>query len=220
MPSAPLVVVESIDAGGSSSQVNRLVRHLRREGYTPSLFHFPQTDQPTGQLIYEKFLRVHNRLKLTRREQALLYIQDFYATADKIRAAQQPRAGQHPVVICDRYYTSTLAYQTIGLTGARRRAQLTWLEVLCHEGKPSLPPPHLIMFIDTPPAVSEQHLQSRTRDYFENLRKQQAVRRSYLALARQQRWIVINGADNHGRQRSLNDIHADIWQHISPLLKR
>ena len=79
------IVIESIDAAGGSTQAKLLADRLQKTGYDVLSLHFPQEDAPTGQLIYEKFLRNKNKLKLTRREQALLYIQDFFSRAEDIR---------------------------------------------------------------------------------------------------------------------------------------
>ncbi len=185
--------------------------------------HFPQEDRATGQLIYEKFLH-DPRAHFTRREQALLYLQDFFSRAEDITAVLSPssegeiKRGSNRVVVSDRFYTSTLAYQTIGLTGRRRRAVINWIKWLARHGTPRLPLPDLVILLDTPVDISLRHLKGKKKDHFENRQKLTAIRRSYRRLAAAENWTVVSSADAAGNQRSIADIHADIWQHASRLL--
>lgn len=207
----PFIVIEALDAGGSQTQTNELVKHLRREKYKPLPLHFPQEDRATGQFIYDKFLNSHNRPKLSRREQALIYLQDFYSRKEDIK--NYLKKGKNSLVVSDRYYTSTLAYQTIGLSGVKRRQMLQWLKNLVQ----GLPKPDAVIFLDTPPQVSLGHLKNKPKDFFENAKKLQAIRRSYLMLAREQKWKVVNSMTGES-QRPIKDIHTEVWRHVKHLL--
>lgn len=211
----PFIVIEALDAGGSQTQTDELVEHLKREGLKPLQLHFPQEDRPTGEFIYGKFLNTHNTPGLTHREQALIYIQDFFSRVDDIQAARE--GGKKSIVVSDRFYTSTMVYQTMNLSGKLRRQMLDWIKFLCFSGTPKLPKPDLVILLDTPPQVSLNHLKGKPKDFFENQRRLTAIRRSYLMLAREQKWVVINSMAN-GSQRPIKDIHAEVWQHVKPLL--
>lgn len=227
---SPFIVIEALDAGGSQTQTNRLASRLRREGYRAHQFHFPHEDRATGRLIYQKFLyhqgsqRALNQkgkaitgTKFSSREQALLYIQDFFSRSEDIAAIRSLRTGKH-VIVSDRFYTSTLAYQTIGLAGVRRQKMLDWINWLCRIGEPSLPRPDLVIFLDTPVSISLGHLNKGKRDFFENRRKLTAIRRSYLRLAKEEKWTLIDGVDKDGRQRTIPDIHQEVWHHVKKTL--
>lgn len=209
-PRNPFIVIEALDAGGSQTQTDRLARRLKQGGYTVRQLHFPQEDRATGRLIYEKFLHSTTSV-FSRREQALLYLQDFFSRAEDITKA----LSTSTIVISDRFYTSTFAYQTIGLTGQRRRDVLAWIKWLAEQGTPRLPRPDAVILLDTPVEISLGHLSSKKKDHFENRQKLAAIRRSYLKLAHEKRWHVIPSADTHGRQRSIADIHADVWQYVN-----
>lgn len=210
------IVIEALDAGGSQTQTNRLAQRLIAGRYQVMQLHFPQEDRPTGRFVYEKFLLAHNQPQFTRREQALIYIQDFYSQSDAIRdcLSRSPQA----IVVSDRFYTSTLAYQTIGLTGRRRAAMLAWIKFLVEEGKHHLPRPDLVVFLDTPVNISLHHLKSKTKDFFENKQKLTAIRNSYLRLAKDEKWLIINSVNEQGTQRSIEDIHDEIWSRITNLI--
>lgn len=218
---AKFIVIESIDAAGGSTQTQLLAKRVVSKKHTPYTLHYPRADAPTGQLIYDKFLLLKNKFPFSRREQALLYIQDFFADADNLRQLLEKK-GKH-VVISDRYCTSTMAYQTVGLTGAARKKMLDWLVWLCWKGKPSLPKPDKVILLDLPVAIGMKRLNTREdkhkKDFFENKKKQEAIRKSYLALASQQKWTVINCASEDGKsQRTREDIHEDVWQAVQGLI--
>jgi dTMP kinase len=210
------IVIEALDAGGSQTQTNRLAQHLIEGSYQVLQLHFPQEDQQTGRFIYEKFLLAHNKPKFTRREQALIYIQDFYSQADAIQTHLS--RSTKSIVVSDRFYTSTLAYQTIGLTGRSRQGMLSWIKSLAEQGTHHLPHPDLVIFLDTPVSTSLHHLKNKTKDFFENKQKLTAIRNSYLRQAQEEKWLVINSVNNRGEQRSIEDIHDEIWSRLSGVI--
>ena len=214
---APFFVLEALDAGGSQTQTDLLSERFKKEGYTVSQFHFPQEDQATGRLIYDKFLLTKNKPGFSRREQALLYIQDFFSRADDLKRLVNDTAAKS-VIISDRFCTSTMAYQTIGLTGKKRRDFLKWVDYLCYQATPVLPKPTAVIFLDTPVDVSLRRLKGKKKDYHENKTKLTAFHRSYTKLAKEQKWLIFSSVDEQGRERTREAIHDEIWQKISPLL--
>lgn len=213
MSQNPFIVIEALDAGGSQTQTDLLAGRLQKRGIEVLPLHFPQEDRSTGRLIYGKFLLDNNRRRFTRREQALLYIQDFYSQADNIR--EFLKGDGLRAAVSDRFCTSTFVYQTIGLTGAARKRQLDWLDWLCFKGQPQLPKPDTVIFIDTPVEVSLKRLKNKPKDFFETKAKLSATRRSYLDIARRQKWIVINGVDATGAERTRAELHEEIWQKLN-----
>lgn len=212
----PFIIIEALDGAGKTTQTSRLQTKLKKAGYQVHQFHFPQQDKATGRLIYQKFLNAHNRLKFSRREQALLYLQDFFSKLEDMRQAAT-RPGRH-ILISDRYYTSTLAYQTQGLNNASRQKMTQFIKRLAAKGEPALLAPDLVIYLDIPPAMASSHLNQSPRDYFENLTKLRSLRSSYIKTAREEKWTTINCIDDTGKQRSINDIHQEIWQNVNHVL--
>ena len=219
MPSKqpPFVVIEALDAGGSQTQTDLLAQRCEKQGYKVLQLHFPQEDRATGRLIYDKFLLKKNEHSFTAREQALLYIQDFYSRAADIAAAISAQDRQS-IVVSDRYCTSTFAYQTMGLEGEEWRRMFQWLTWLCYEGTPQLPQPGLVVFLDTPVAVSLRRLAHKKKDYFETEEKLTLIRDGYLKIAKQQDWLVLNSIDEAGNERTRQNLHNEIWQQVSAAL--
>ena len=115
------------------------------------------------------------------------------------------------VVVSDRFATSTMAYQTIGLTGDARKKMLNWITWLCYKDKPALPKPDIVLFLDTPVKVSLQRLAKKKKDFFETKEKLTAIRNSYLKLAKEQKWTVFDSVDEAGNQRTREELHEEIW---------
>lgn len=211
----PFFVIEALDAGGSQTQTDLLVAHLNQAKYQVHQYHFPQEDAATGRLIYDKFLLHLNKYPFSRREQALLYIQDFFSRADEMNAVMSEKKSH--VLVSDRYCTSTMAYQTIGLLAAERKKMLKWLAWLCWQGTPRLPKPTAVIFLDTPVNVSLQRLVGKKKDYFESKAKLTAIRDSYLKVAKAQRWHVLDSMEGN-KQRTRQDLHQEIWQRVEQYL--
>ncbi len=214
----PFIVIEALDAGGSQAQTNLLVKRVTEEKYKPLQLHFPQEDRATGQLIYQKFLFAKARNKMSKREQSLIYIQDFFSRCEDLWAIKKGK-NKKALIISDRFCTSTMAYQTIGLTGQDRRSLLDWITWLCFTGEPALPRPDLIIFLDTPVKVSLARLKDKKKDFFETQAKLTAIRTSYLRLAQEQEWAVVQSVDTNGQERTREDLHQEIWQLVLPRLK-
>lgn len=212
---SPFIVIEALDAGGSQTQTDLLVRRLKRAGQSILQLHFPQEDHATGRLIYDKFLLYQNKKPFTTREQALLFIQDFFSRREDIVAAQEK---QHRIVVSDRFCGSTMAYQTVGLSGRNRRQMIEWITWLCFEDTPALPRPDLTVFLDTPVEVSLKRLQGKKKDFHENREKLTKFRDSYVKLAKEQKWRVVMSVDKAGNERTREDLHREIWQHAKKLV--
>jgi len=95
---------------------------------------------------------------------------------------------------------------------------LDWIKFLTEQEAYHLPKPDLVIFLDTPVNISLNHLKNKTKDFFENKQKLTAIRNSYLRIAQEEKWLVINSVNNRGEQRSIEDIHDEIWSHLSGVI--
>jgi len=221
----PFIVLEALDAGGSQTQTDLLCARLKKEGYTPHQYHFPQEDRATGRIIYDKFLLNKNKYPFSQREQVLLFIQDYFSKSEELWNVVSPPArggagggGSGEVLVSDRFASSAMAYQTIGLMGKARKKMLDWITWLCYKGTPALPKPDIVLFLDTPVAVSLQRLAKKKKDFFETKEKLTAIRNSYIKLAKEQKWAVFNSVDEKGEQRTREELHEEIWQKVQQVL--
>lgn len=99
-----LIAVEGIDGTGKSTQVGRLAQYLRGRGCAVVETREP-TNGPYGQRIRELFV---NRGSCTLEEELALFIEDRRQHVHDVIA---PALAQGKIVLTDRYYFSTAAYQ-------------------------------------------------------------------------------------------------------------
>src|SRR5687768_52761 len=105
LPCGILVALEGIDGTGKSTQVGRLTAAFRAEGYDVLSLSEP-TQSPWGRRLRE-VMTVGRRL-LAPSQELDLFLQDRrYDVAAHIK----PALAAHKLVLMDRYYFSTMAYQ-------------------------------------------------------------------------------------------------------------
>lgn len=99
------VVVEGIDGTGKSTLVEGLARTLRERGITCVTSREP-TDGPHGRKIRE--LAKSGRYDVSPEDELALFIEDRKEHLDRLI---KPGLGEGKVVILDRYFYSSMAYQ-------------------------------------------------------------------------------------------------------------
>ena len=103
------ITLEGPEGSGKTSHIPYLVEYLREKGYTV----FP-TREPGGTSIGEQIREVIHDLKnveMHPRAETLLY---QAARAQIVEQVIKPRLADGEIVISDRYYDSTIAYQGYG----------------------------------------------------------------------------------------------------------
>lgn len=103
------ITLEGPEGSGKTSHIPHLVEHLREKGYVV----FP-TREPGGTSIGEQIREVIHDLKnveMHPRTETLLY---QAARAQIVEQVIRPRLAAGEIVISDRYYDSTIAYQGYG----------------------------------------------------------------------------------------------------------
>ncbi len=99
-----LIVLEGIDGGGKTSQAKELLEILRGQGFGAVYFREP-SDSSWGKTIREKALENDS---LTPEEELALFQNDRRENVEK---NLRPALAARRIVILDRYYFSTMAYQ-------------------------------------------------------------------------------------------------------------
>lgn len=101
---AELIVFEGIDGSGKTTQAKTLLRRLRARGIAAVFFREP-TGGKWGREIRRKALR---RDSLTPGEELELFVKD---RRENVAKNLGPALAAGKVVVLDRYYLSTIAYQ-------------------------------------------------------------------------------------------------------------
>lgn len=103
------VTLEGPEGGGKSSQAQRLADHLRSKGHEV-LF----TREPGGTAIGDQIRRVIMSLNNKEMSPEAEFLLFSASRAQVVRELIQPHLEGGGVVVCDRFYDSSIAYQGYG----------------------------------------------------------------------------------------------------------
>jgi dTMP kinase len=220
-----LLAIEGIDGAGKGTQAARLAGRAAEHGRRVASFSFPLYDGNPFSRAVADYLNgefgtadeVHPELA------ALLYAGDRLHARPRIVAALQ----EHDLVVCDRYVASNQAHQGAKLTGEARRRLLDWLEEVEY-GEFALPRPQLVLLLDAPVALARRLVGRKAARGYTTLEADiheadaahsGATREVYLELAERDGWQVVSTAGDDGAARDVDDIAAEIWAAVEPLLQ-
>jgi len=193
------IVFGGIDGAGKTTQVRLLDEHLRQAGYDVVCLKEP-TEGPWGQKLRQ--LAQLGRQEISPATELEWFLQDRH---EDVEHNIQPALARRQIVVLDRYYFSTMAYQ-----GA---LQLDPEEIRARN-EAFAPPPDLLFLLHLPAAQGWQRVRQRGMlSHFERL--------DYL-----ERVAAIFGAMDFPYLRRI-DATADpltmqehIWQEVVGLLAR
>jgi dTMP kinase len=196
-----LIVVEGIDGAGKTTLVQGLARHWRREGWPVRTFR-----EPTRAA----------RARAARAEAR----SDPWAAAlafTEGRRRQRPRvfralrAGS--LVLLDRSYLSTLAYNGSALP-PRRRRQLAEMQ------RSATVLPDRVLFLHLPVRAALARLERRatSREVYERAAVLRRAAATYRGLARRRTWLVLDA--RHGRETLVQEAAAVLRSGLTRRLRR
>jgi dTMP kinase len=201
------IAFEGGEGTGKSTQSKLLADWLEQEGESVVL-----TREPGGTDLgkdLRKILLGHETGAISPRAEALLYAAD---RAHHVYSVIRPALERGDVVITDRYFDSSAAYQ-----GAGRILNPTEVARISRWATESLYPT-LTILIDVPAEIGLGRLQSRDRLEAESNDFHERVRQEYLQIAMMdpERYFVVDGT------QPINEIHRQITERVSELqaLKR
>ncbi len=201
------IAFEGGEGTGKSTQSKLLAQWLEREGETVLLSREPGGTELGKDL--RKILLAHETGDISPRAEALLYAAD---RAHHVYSVIRPALERGEVVISDRYFDSSTAYQ-----GAGRVLNPTEVARISRWATESLYPT-LTILIDLPAEIGLGRLQSRDRLEAESNDFHERVRQEYLQIAMMdpERYFVVDGT------QSVEEINVQITARVAeiPALKR
>jgi len=201
------IAFEGGEGTGKSTQSKLLQKWLEQEGESVVLSREPGGTDLGKDL--RKILLGHETGAISPRAEALLYAAD---RAHHVFSVIRPGLAEGKVVISDRYFDSSAAYQ-----GAGRVLNPSEVARISRWATESLYPT-LTILIDVPAEVGLSRLQSRDRLEAEPIEFHERVRQEFLQIAMMdpERYFVVDGA------QSVEEIHTQIIARVAelPALKR
>jgi dTMP kinase len=144
IPGGFLVAIEGIDGSGKTTQAQMLADFCLEKRLDYSVSKEPTRGQ-FGQILRDSALTG----RLTVEEELDLFLKD---RAEHVEKLIRPALDQGKVVILDRYYYSTAAYQ--GARGADPVA-------IVKQNEEFAPKPDLLILLDVPPAIGLERIRQR-----------------------------------------------------------
>jgi dTMP kinase len=193
-----LIAIEGIDGTGKSTQLRLLTEELGRRGYEVVATREP-TDGSSGRKIRELYL---NRRHATPAEELALFMADRREHVEEVIA---PALAAGKIVLTDRYYFSTAAYQ--GAAGHDP-------EAILRENESFAPEPDLVLLLELPPAMSIERIKSLRGEELNDFEQEHNLNRVAAVFARLQRPFIvrIDGAQEAAA------VHRRILEHVERLL--
>jgi dTMP kinase len=150
-----LIVFEGVDGAGKTTQVHLLAERLQRTGYDVICLKEP-TAGPWGQKLRQ--LAQHGRQAISPATELEWFLQD---RREDVEQNILPALARGQIVVLDRYYFSTMAYQgALHLDPEEIRAR----------NEAFAPPPDLLFLLHLPVAQGWQRVQQRgTLSHFERV---------------------------------------------------
>ena len=188
-----LIVFEGIDGSGKTTQIIKVAESLREHNYQVSVTHEPNHNSKWGQLI-------QNKVKKHREEVAPETELEWYLNDRKWDLENNilPALEKNHVVLVDRYYLSSAAYQ-----GALKTFTIEFvLQKNAFARRPDL-----WIILDVPVKLGQKRLRTRDKkeikDQLEKADYQEDVRRNYQQLATMDIGGKIEWVDASGEETEL-----------------
>ena len=197
---------EGIDGSGKSTQANALLRRVQDEGYKAVLFR-----EPGGTRISEQIRQILLSTKHSEMDSLTEVMLYSAARAQLTVEMILPGLKENDIVICDRYFDSTTAYQGYG-----RGIDLDFVDALVKEAAKKLWP-DLTFFVEVDAELAE--IRSGTMGRLDRLEMEtkefkNRVIDGFREIAKRDpdRVIVLDGKEK------VETLTEKAWQHVSTKL--
>jgi len=178
------IVFEGIDGAGTETLSKAFLKYFKKQNKAVERIYYPDYKHPIGKVIH-KYL--HKKYDFPVEIQFIFYFADFIKDKELINKWLK----QGKIVLADRYFASTLAYQ--GLRGFSQKDALKLAEIF------KLPKPDLMIYLKVSPEISmkrkfkEKKILDRNEENKAFLRR---LTKFYENLAKKKvfgKWVIIDG---------------------------
>jgi len=187
------IVFEGIDGTGKSTQLHLLAESLKQLGYAVVSTREP-TDGPYGRKIRELFV---DRGTVSYEEELELFIAD---RRQHVQEVIEPALADGCIVLCDRYYLSTVAYQ--GANGFDP-------DFIMGKNK-DFPTPDLAIILEIDPAQGIHRIQNQRNEHPNTFEEESNLRKVAAIFEAMQHGYIrrIKGSD------TIENVHCQILKEV------
>ena len=200
------ITFEGVEGSGKSTQAKLLAEHLAQQGHKVTLTREPGWGQ-LGELI-RKVILDNRDLELDAFSELCLFCAD---RAQHVRDFMRPKLDAGEIVICDRYFDSTVVYQGYGRKLDKRLvnkvAKASTLDLI----------PDITFLLNLPVKTGLTRLQSRgdiTKMDEEPVEFHELIRQGYMLIAKREP----NRIRKINADREMLEIHSEIRGIVSELV--
>ncbi len=188
-----LINLEGIDGCGKSTQTKLLQKKLEELGENTVILKEP-TNGPHGQKLWDV---LHGKRKATNEEILEFFILD---RKQHVNEKIQPALDDSTIVLMDRYYYSSMAYQVAG-----------GLDVEDIRNKHNFAPdPDIVLIFDLPVSTALERVRGHSEaDEFEKEEHLEKVREAYLNLESDPLVRIVDST------RTPEEIFEEVWRLVS-----
>ncbi|MBU1234807.1 MAG: dTMP kinase [Proteobacteria bacterium] len=194
-----LIVFEGTDGTGKSTQLQLLAQALRDKGW-PVLITYEPTDGVYGKQIRELYA---HRDTVSREEELNLFLAD---RREHVEQLLTPALKSGKIVLCDRYYLSTVAYQ--GAAGLDPEI------ILARNG--FAPVPDLALLFHAPIHTGVKRITQGRGEELNDFEKEDYLQQVATMFAQ----INLPFIRRIDAARSIEAIHCDVLNLVQPLLEK
>jgi dTMP kinase len=208
------ITFEGTEGSGKSTQVGNLAERLQSLGYRVRKLREPG-GTPIGEEIRHTLKHSLQNHAMTAEAELLLM---NASRAQLVREVIRPALAEGEIVVCDRFYDSSIAYQGYGRQLDLEKVKAV-IEFAVGDTKPDL-----TLFLHIPSEISAERVRSRqvslpfVRDRIEEADQKFFERVAHgfgvVAATEPQRVKFINGA------QTVDAVGAKIWEMVHPLLPK
>lgn len=184
------IVFEGIDKSGKETQAKMLYDYLHKKAI-PVIYTEEPTDKNAIGRLVKKWLV--GQATITSGEAiTLMYTADRY---EHLKNVILPALSVGKNVICDRFFYSTIAYEST-IFGVERE----WIRSLHKDVKK----PDVVIFIDIDPEISLKRERALPNDRLEKVGLLKKVREAYKEMVNEERFFMVNG--DRTKDEVFNDV--------------
>ena len=188
-----LVNLEGIDGCGKSTQSKLLLEKLEGEGEKVIILKEP-TKRPHGQKLWDM---LHGKRKATNEEILELFVLD---RKQHVEEMIQPALDDGTVILMDRYYYSSMAYQVAGGIDVEE----------IREKHVFAPKPDVVLIFDLPVSIALERVKGHSdADEFEKEEHLEKVREAYLDLENDPLVRIVDATETP------EEIFKNVWRLVS-----